>query len=139
MELHGGRLKLKGFILDFTEWGPTIHSFVLKFHKAYNVYPNIFLASNATYEKINFHAQMHPEIIFILEDNGSSKNIDMDDYSGINRIEFPDCTLDFCIDYEASLGNFILMYDEAPHFDGEPISEEEVKKTKRVLQIKKTA
>jgi hypothetical protein len=137
--LHDSRLKLKGFIHDFTEWGTTIYSFVEKFHKKHNVYPNIFLASRATFDKIDFYAQIHPEIIFILEDDGSSKNIDMNEYSGINRIEFPDCTLDFCIDFEASLGDITLMYDEAPDFSGEPIPEEEVKETKSVLQLKKSA
>ena len=139
MALHNDRLKLKGFIHDFTEWGTAIYSFVEKFHKKHNVYPNIFLASNATYDKINLYAQIHPEIIFVLEDDGSSKNIDMDEYSGINGIEFPDCFLDFCIDYEALFGNFTLMYDEAPDFSGEPIPEEKVKTTKRVHQIKKSA
>jgi len=132
------RLTLNGFILDFNEWAEIIYSFVEKFYKKYNVYPNILLASDPTFNKISFYAQIHLETIFILEDDGSSKNMDMDEYSGVNRIVFSDCILDFCIDYEATLGNFILMWDQDPDFSGEPIPEEEEKKT-ITLQFKKIA
>ena len=63
-----GILKLTGIITDFSIWDDTIHIYAVKFHDQYNVYPNILLASDLTYRKIDLYAQMHPDRIRTFND-----------------------------------------------------------------------
>jgi hypothetical protein len=113
------RLIMKGFILDFSEWDDTIHITVLKFYQKFNVYPNILLASDKTYMKIDLYAQMHPERL--LDPNGENIETGNTPYEGISYFTSDDYNLECCLDFELSEGNFTLIFDEAPDFDGEPV------------------
>ena len=120
------RLMLSGCILNFSIWDDTIHSFVTKFKAKFNVYPNILLASDSTYRKIDLFAQKHPERIMKENDDGSIDTIETSDetYTGLSYFATEDYELECCIDYDLQEGYFTLIFDEAPDFSGEPIVEE---------------
>ena len=134
MEINGV-LKLKGFIQDFLAWDSTINLFAVKFNKKYSVYPNILLASDDTYRKIDLFAQKKPNML--IGPDGKDILSSSETYEGINEFVTEDYTLDCCFDYELTLGNFILVFDEAPDYGGEPVLVIEEKG--KVYQFKKSA
>jgi hypothetical protein len=136
---ENGRLKLTGIITDYSIWDDTIHLFAVKFHDQFNVYPNILLASDSTYRKIDLYAQMHPNRIMITEDDGNNETIETSDesYNGLSQFVTEDYELECCMDYDLSEGSFILIFDEAPDFDGEPV--EEAGEVEMVYQYRKIA
>ena len=117
-----GILKFSGTITDFSVWDDIINLYVKKFHKQYNVYPNIFIACDSTYRKIEFRAQMHPDRLTDCE--GESLKISTISYHGIGSFVASDYSLEFCIDNKLPDDMFMLVFDAAPEFDGEPIPEE---------------
>ena len=136
MEIEGV-LQLKGYISDFYIWDDTINSYVKKFLEKHNVYPNILLASNETYRKIELYAQKHPERL-IAPDHENILNSN-EPYQGIGEFIASDYSLEFCINYDLTLGNFILIFDEAPDFDGEPVPLPKEEEKGKIYQFKKTA
>jgi len=131
-----GVLQLKGYIQDFAIWDDTINVFAVKFHGKYSVYPNILLASDETYRKIDLYAQMHPDRL-IAPDYETILTSD-ESYTGISEFVTEDYTLDCCFDYNLAEGNFTLIYDEAPDFSGEPEPVVEEDKGK-IYRFKKSA
>jgi len=133
------RLKMTGIITNFAIWDDTINLYVLKFYEKFNVFPNILLANEYTYKKIDLYAQKHPERII---DPTGENNIETSSisYQGLSIFTAEKYELDFCLSYEIADGLFILIFDEAPDFDGEPepISIEDEEKPKFYL-YKKTA
>ena len=95
------RLKLRGFIMDFSFWDDTINHFVMKFHDRYNVYPNILLASDDTYKKIDLYAQKHPDRIIKFDEAGNLETIETseDSYDGLSMFTAEEYELECCIDY----------------------------------------
>jgi hypothetical protein len=133
------RLKLTGIITDFSLWDDTIHLYTVKFHGQFNVYPNIFLASDFTYRKIDLYAQMHPNRIRITDNDGSIETIETSNepYSGLSYFTTEDYELECCLDYDLPEGSFTLIFDEARDFDGEPVDEPE--ELENVYQYRKIA
>jgi hypothetical protein len=117
-----GVLKLAGMISDFSVWDDTIHSYVKKFHEQYNVFPNILLANEFTFRKMEFRALMHPERL--TDCDGENVKISSVPFTGISSFEANDYSLDFCMDNKLPEGMLMLVFDAAPEFDGEPIPEE---------------
>jgi len=134
-----GILKLTGIITDFSIWDDTIHIFAVKFHEQYNVYPNILLASDCTYRKIDLYAQMHPDRLRIFDDNSNFETIETSNepYNGLSNFVTEEYELECCFDYDLQEGYFILLFDETPDFDGEPI--EKPDKQENVYIFRKTA
>jgi len=132
-----GVLKLKCFISDFSIWDDTINIYAIKFHEKYNVYPNILLASDDTYHKIDLYAQMHPDRL-VTADGEENILTSKNSYEGISEFVTEEYVLDCCFDFDLTLGNFILIYDETPEFDGEPVPVPEQGKQK-IYQFKKSA
>jgi hypothetical protein len=129
------RLIMKGSILDFAEWDATIHTTAMKFYEQFNVYPNILLASDKTYRKIDLYAQMHPDR---LRDQDHESILSSDTpYEGISFFTTVDYNLECCLDMDLTLGNFTLIFDEDPDFDGEPVPEPQEKDN--VYQFRKIA
>ena len=118
-----GLLKLSGMISDFAVWDDTLNSYVEKFHEQYNVYPNILIACDFTYCKIEFRAQMHPERL--VDADGETAKTSNIPYDGINCFDADDYSLQFCIDNKLPEDMILLVFDSAPEFDGEPIPEKE--------------
>jgi len=134
-----GVLKLTGVITDFSIWDDTIHLTVEKFHDQFNVYPNILLANDSTYRKIDLYAQMHPDRIVTTNNDGNIETIETsnESYNGLSCFKTEDYELECCLDYDLQEGYFTLIFDEAPDFDGEPI--EETEEQENVYVFKKIA
>jgi hypothetical protein len=113
-----------GIITDFSQWDNIVHETTTQFKKQYLVYPNILLASQETYRKIDLYAQMHPDRLRH-EDEEDDFEISSSPYDGLSSFTGPGYTLDFCQDPDLSEGHFTLVYDVAPDFDGEPVEEPE--------------
>ena len=141
MEEHDNILKSSGFILDFSKWDDSIHFAAVQFHDKYNVYPNILLASDSTYRKIDLYAQKHPERIVTLDDDGGFETIETSNepYTGLSSFTTEDYELECCMDYDLQEGSFVIIFDEAPDFDGEPEPVTETEGRPRIYQFKKIA
>jgi len=124
---NSGVLKLTGVIIDFSVWDDTIHLLVVKFHSQYNVYPNILLANDSTYRKIDLYAQMHPNRIVTTGDDGNIETIETSNepYTGLSLFVTEDYELECCMDYDLQEGCFTLIFDEEPDFDGERIEKQD--------------
>jgi len=135
-----GVLQLNGYIKDFMVWDDAIDHFSSKFYEKYNVYPNILLASSETYQKIDLIAQKYPERIRIYDDDINYETIETsnESYNGLSHFATENYELEFCIDYELTMGNFSLVFDEAPDFDGEP-EPVPIEEKERVYHFKKSA
>jgi len=122
-----GVLKLTGVIIDFSVWDDTIHLSAVKFHNQYNVYPNILLANDSTYRKIDMYAQMHPNRIVTTNDDGNIETIETSNepYNGLSLFVTEDYELECCMDFDLQEGYFTLVFDEEPDFDGEPVEKPE--------------
>ena len=138
---NDSRLKLNGFILDFVIWDDTINPFVMKFHDKYNVYPNILLASDDTYRRIDLFAQKHPERIIKFDEDGNMENIETseDTYDGLSMFTAEDYELECYIDYDLQKGYFMLVLDEEPDFSGEPIIDDEKEVERKIYAFRKSA
>jgi hypothetical protein len=119
-----GVLRLTGIITDYTIWDDTINLYAEKFHKQFNVYPNILLASDFTYRKIDLYAQMHPDRLVDLNEMETMETSN-EPYEGISYFTSENYELECCLDYDLPDGSFTLVFDEAPEFDGEPVEERE--------------
>jgi hypothetical protein len=124
---NDGRLILTGIIADYSIWDDTIHLYTVKFHDLYGIYPNILLACEITYHKIDLYAQMHPNRIIITGDDGNIETIETSDksYNGLCNFITEDYDLECCLDFDLPEGSFTLIFDEAPDFDGEPVEKPE--------------
>jgi hypothetical protein len=130
-------LELKGYISDFYEWYNIIYKAVLKFYKKYNVYPNLLLACDVTFRKIDLNAQRYMGNIVSVLDNGLEEIETIKTYDGINHFRTEECGIDFGIDNELTEGNFILLFADPQDIDGEPVPVPEEKEN--VFVFKKTA
>jgi len=113
------RLKLKGKITDYAVWDDTIDLYAEKFYKKHNVYPNILLANEYTYRRIDMFAQMHPERLIEADGNETFETSNTS-YNGISEFTTESYNLECCFDYKLTDDSFLLIFDEAPDFDGEP-------------------
>jgi hypothetical protein len=134
-----GILQLTGIITDFSIWDDTIHLYAVKFHNQFNVYPNIMLACDFTYRKIDLCAQMHPSRIVITGEEGNIETIETSNepYNGLSHFVTEDYALECCMDYDLQEGYFTLIFDEAPDFDGEPV--EKPDEPEMIYQYRKIA
>jgi len=132
-------LKLTGVITDFSKWDDTIHLSAVKFHNQYNVYPNILLASDFTYRKIDLYAQMHPNRIVTTGIDGNIETIETSNepYNGLSSFVTEDYELECCMDFDLQEGYFTLIFDEEPDFDGERV--EELDERENVYSYRKIA
>ena len=106
------------FISDYGSWDDTIHENSLKFHKSYSVYPNLMLASEATWGKIDEYANIYnPEGI---KANYDDIEYDKNGTRSISSFVTEEYCLGFCVDERAGTDYFFLVFDEDPTFDGEP-------------------
>jgi len=122
-----GVLKLTGVITDFSIWDDTIHLTAVKFYNQNNVYPNILLANDTTYRKIDLYAQKHPNRIVTADKDGNIETIETSNepYDGLSFFVTENYKLECCLDYDLQEGYFTLIFDETPDFDGEPVEKPE--------------
>ena len=94
-----GLLKLAGTITDYSKWDDTINQYAEKFHCQHNVYPNILLASDPTYGKIDLYAQMHPERL-IDPDGIETIETSNQSYNGISYFTAEEYSLECCLAHD---------------------------------------
>jgi hypothetical protein len=60
------------------------------------------------------------------EGHGEIETIETSDepYNGLSSFVTEDYELECCMDYDLQEGSFIIVFDEAPDFDGEPVEED---------------
>lgn len=123
-----------GKITDFKKWADILFLEITAFKDENGVYPNILIANESTYEKIDKEALKHREC---MNWTGEGEPPEPD---GIGSFSTSDCTVDFCMDTENELktDEFKLVYDDSPDFGGENISEE-LQKEKCVFEYKMAA
>ena len=122
------------FLNEWINWDHDLHQAVIIFRKNFPFYPNIMLASELTYAKINMIASQYPENIE--EDNGSRTEkgtfiqlTSFTDYRGTYE-------LDFCIDNKLAEKEIVLIFDSDPD-SKEPIPEKDSEKSDIKQLIKK--
>ena len=126
------RLKMTGYILDFFCWDDTINEYVGKFHKKYNVYPNILEANEFTLNRIDLIAQKNPDRIISSDDGGTIETSNIP-FNGISTFNAEDYSLEMCLDYDLDNGTFTLIFDEDPDFSGEEIPDIEENEEKLIV------
>ena len=115
--------KMICFINDYESWDDTIHEHACKFHENYSIYPNLMLASKVTWDKIDNYANLHnPENIKPLDEFDEDFDLDAE-LKSISNFATSDYILEFCIDLNVKEGYFILVFNEEPIFDGEPVED----------------
>jgi len=123
------RLKMHCFFSDYMTWDDTINEYVGKFHKKYNVYPNILEANEFTLNRIDLAAQKHPDKIVNSDDGGTIETSNVP-YEGLSTFIAEEYSLEICLDYDLTDGSFTLIFDEDPDFSGEEIPDFEENKEK---------
>jgi hypothetical protein len=112
-EQEGNIFKEFGYINDYPQWDDIIDEKVKRFYQLYRVYPNILLACAATFDNIDNCLKQHPDNL-VFSDSGEPPP-----FEGLSTFTATDYELEFCLDTDQKEHNFILVYDEAPDFDGE--------------------
>ncbi|MBF0105472.1 MAG: hypothetical protein HQM16_09115 [Deltaproteobacteria bacterium] len=108
-------------IENWKSWDHEIHHAILAFHSHYSFYPNIMLASDITYNRINIAAKKED----VKNDKGEKPDPNM--YINLSAFAYKDYHLDFCVDNNLGDKVFSLVYDSEPDGDGdgEPIPEDD--------------
>ena len=104
-------------ITDYENWDHQIHENVLNFYKTHILYPNIMLASQSTWDKIDKYANENNPDNIAPPDHGAY-NMD-EEIKSISTFVTSDYSLDFCLDVNVEDDNFILVLDNNPVFDDE--------------------
>ncbi|MDR1893492.1 MAG: hypothetical protein LBQ61_02210 [Spirochaetales bacterium] len=107
-----------GYISDYSQWDDIINEKAMYFFELHQVYPNILLASNDTFGRIDNYLRQHP-VDLIYPEGGEPPPFD-----GLSSFNAVDYRLEFCLDPGQEENYFVLVYDEAPEFDGEELSDE---------------
>ncbi len=119
----------RGCFKKYKDWADTLYLKILDFKERKGVYPNIMLAQASTYDKIEREVAENPEN---LEWCGEEEAPDEFD-GGLSGFGTDDFFVEFCLDTENTLkdGEFKLVFDEDPTFDGEEKPED---KTGRIFR-----
>jgi len=101
---------------DISLWADELYESILKFHTKYNIYPNIMSTTKKIYQQID--AQIQDDTENIVDENGDhpepGQKISLSAFSTEN------CSLEFTLN-EIIVDAFLLLFDEDPTFDGEPV------------------
>jgi hypothetical protein len=99
------------------EWAKELNDAIYIYKNQYGVFPNIMLASETTYKRIDLIANTKAENI-----NGDGSNnmpIIPENFVSLSGFASNEYNVDMCIADDLSLFEFVLIYDNDP--DGEEI------------------
>ena len=99
-------------------WDDTIDNSVEKFYDSYNIYPNIIIAHEDTFIKIEMVVNSIGKK-YIKGMNG--KVPDKGEFVRISSFSGESYELDFCLDNNVQYQFFTLIYDSDPDGGGEPL------------------
>ncbi len=101
--------------------GHAVFNYSIKFYEAFNIYPNLLLAAETTWKKIDHYANLiSPVNIYKGPETDDEMN---EEFKSISSFVTPDFELEFCLDFKIKENYFILIFDEDPSFDGEPVED----------------
>ncbi|MBF0103891.1 MAG: hypothetical protein HQM16_01075 [Deltaproteobacteria bacterium] len=112
-------IKKTHHIEGWKSWDHEIHHAILAFHSHHSFYPNIMLASDITYNRINMAANKEN----MENDEGERPEANM--YVNLSGFATEKYRLGFCVDNTLDDKVFSLVYDTNPDGDGEPIPEDD--------------
>lgn len=107
---------------DLTNWDETINDCAYNFKDHYGVFPNILLASQSTYRKIDIIAN-NTNKDRIQSDDGKAPMLD--EFATLGGLCTPDYSLDFCIDDKLPENTIQLICDSDPDGEDESYDDEE--------------
>jgi hypothetical protein len=108
------------FTEQYIFWNHEIYNASLDFYDKYNIYPNIMLASEITYNGIDNQLKTYGFGADGLRWDGDPSE-KPPEFTGLSSFSTKDFTVEFCIDNEIKEMSFALVYDDDPSFDGEDI------------------
>jgi len=109
---------------DYEDWADELFGNADSFHKKFGVYPNIMLASTATWDYIDLFVNLcEPERILPPDGDFAAEPGD-DGIKSITCFATPDFEINFCRDERIAADSYMLVFDEAPTFGGEPVDGE---------------
>lgn len=112
------------FINDYEYWDDIIHEHACTFFENYSVHPNLLLASKTTWGRIDEYANVYnPDNIALSEEGFVCLNDE--GLKSISSFITSEYELEFCLDEKVPEDYFILVFDEAPSFDGEAVEGED--------------
>ncbi len=115
-------------IHDWPRWDDEVHDAVAAFEAAFGLVPNILLAHDSTFRRIELIASKRN----IRDDRGERP--DDTEYAELGGFNGPGYHLDFCFDERLATGLFVLIFDDDPDDgDEEPIPEEDTVLPARAL------
>ncbi|MBP7582393.1 MAG: hypothetical protein KBA61_00050 [Spirochaetes bacterium] len=124
--------KIICFINDYMKWDDTIHEHACIFNNIYSVYPNLMLASKTTWKKIDKYANLfNPDNIKASESSIENINLE-EEIKTISCFTTSDYSIEFCFDEKVKEDYFILVFDEEPIFDGEPVDDDTTEVYRRI-------
>ena len=129
---------------DWTVWDDAIYAQIGVFTSRHGLTPNILLANEASYSRLNLASANTAMRENILGPNGETP--EPDEFPELDGFETEDCSLRFCLDTMLSDHCFQLIHDGAPTFtdgpdgdDGEPMPVEEVEEDLEMPEVQKAA
>jgi len=129
---------------DWTVWDDTIYAQIGVFTSRHGVTPNILLANEASYSRLNLASANTAMRENIHGPNGETP--EPDEFPELDGFETADCSLCFCLDTMLSDHCFQLIHDADAWFDddpdgddGEPIPVEEAEENLELPELEKSA
>lgn len=113
----------KTFIFkEWNNWDHELNVSINDFHSLFEIYPNIFLSNNNTFNQIDSYANLKKENI-----SGDKINDRLKKYVffKLNGFEFDNYSLDFCLNEDLLNNEYVLIYDSNPDENEEPIPVED--------------
>jgi hypothetical protein len=104
---------------DYESWDDTLYLIANVFKQKHSIYPNIMLASEATYNHIDENVRKNG--IKHLEYEGDENP--PPEFKGLSSFSTEDFEVNFCLDNDLPENIFHLVYDDDPSFDGEDLDE----------------
>lgn len=115
-----GRILRRTYTIDrWTRWDDELHACATEFHERFGVYPNILLAHEVTFARIDMAARKGK----ILADDGTEAA--EGEHTPLSSFVGPDYELDFALDDALEVGDVSLIHDTDPDGGGEPVPEED--------------
>ncbi len=102
---------------DFENWDDTLFECIMDFAKTKGVHPNIMSASMEVYDQIDDVAKHHRDNVVDAEGNGIPGDVEFT----LSSFSCEEATVEFTTNEVTQSPRFILIFDEDPDFDGEPI------------------
>lgn len=111
---------------DYAIWDDELHAAGLDFKEKFQIYPNILIASDTTYNRINLVANQKRDRL--KDENGASWS-DESGFVDLSTFVDEEWEVDFMQDNGLADDVIVLIYDSDPDDGGEDIPDEDTEPT----------